>query len=357
MSSQKTDIKTSNRKDEHIFYALNQENNYNSFDDIELIHSSLPKYDLDEIDLSTSFAGKTYEFPFYINAMTGGSTKSKEINRKLSKVANDTGILFVTGSYSPALKNESDDSFSVTREENKKLLLATNIGIDKNYKAGLKAINDLNPLFLQVHVNLMQELLMTEGSRNFIEWENNLKEIVENITIPIVLKEVGFGMDVNTIKKAISLGVKTFDISGRGGTSFSYIENARSKNGDNYLNDWGQTTVVSLIRAIDYLKTNELSDKIEILASGGVRNPLDIIKALVLGAKGVGISRVMLQIIEENNIDESIKIIEHWKVMCKKIMCALNVKSIDELKNVETIFYGKTLDMVLHTLSRDKNYK
>ena len=104
---------TTNRKDEHIRYALEQKSSYNSFDDVELIHSSLPLYDLDEVDLSTEFAGRKWDFPFYINAMTGGSDKGREINQKLAQVAEACGILFVTGSYSAALKDPADDSFSV----------------------------------------------------------------------------------------------------------------------------------------------------------------------------------------------------------------------------------------------------
>ena len=104
---------TTNRKDEHIRYALEQKSSYNSFDEVELIHSSLPLYDLDEIDLSTEFAGRKWDFPFYINAMTGGSEKGKEINQKLAQVAEACGILFVTGSYSAALKDPTDDTFSV----------------------------------------------------------------------------------------------------------------------------------------------------------------------------------------------------------------------------------------------------
>ena len=216
-----------NRKDDHIKYALEHESEYNSFDDVELIHSSIPKYNLDEIDLSTHFASHDFEFPFFINAITGGSKNAKKINQKLAKVANECNLLFVTGSYSAALKNSDDDSFNIVKKENPDLQLATNIGIDKNYTAGITAIKALNPLFLQVHVNLMQELIMPEGSRNFNEWENNLKEFVQNIEIPNILKEVGFGMTEDTMKHGIRVGIKTFDISGRGGTIFAVIENRR----------------------------------------------------------------------------------------------------------------------------------
>ncbi|MDO5089032.1 MAG: type 2 isopentenyl-diphosphate Delta-isomerase, partial [Leptotrichiaceae bacterium] len=322
--------------DEHINYALKYESVHNSFDDMELIHCSIPEYNIEDIDISVNFAGSKFECPFFINAMTGGSQKGKEINRKLAKVAKKCNLLFVTGSYSAALKNPDDSSFRIVREENKNLLLGTNIGADKDYKAGLKAIKDLNPLFLQIHVNLMQELIMSEGSRNFSKWQENIKGFAENIKIPLILKEVGFGMSEETIKKGMELGIKTFDISGRGGTSFAYIENARRKNTFSYLNDWGQTTVVSLLSVKKYM------EDVEIIASGGIRNPLDIIKSLVLGAKGVGISRTILKLIEESSVENVIEIMNSWKNECKMIMCALNSKNTDELKNVKYILYGKT---------------
>ena len=327
-----------NRKDDHIKYALEHESEYNSFDDVELIHSSIPKYNLDEIDLSTHFASHDFEFPFFINAITGGSENAKKINQKLAKVANECNLLFVTGSYSVALKNSDDDSFNIVKKENPDLQLATNIGIDKNYTAGIAAIKALNPLFLQVHVNLMQELIMPEGSRNFNEWENNLKEFVQNIEIPIILKEVGFGMTEDTIKQGIGLGIKTFDISGRGGTSFAFIENMRRKNSLDYLNNWGQTTVSCLLNLKDY------TDKVEIIASGGVRNPLDMIKCLVLGAKAVGLSRTILELAVKYDVENIIKIVENWKIECKMIMCALNAKNIKELQNTKYVLYGKTLE-------------
>ena len=119
-----------NRKDQHIRYALEQSSSYNSFDEIELIHRSLPLVDLAEIDLTTHFAGRDWEVPFYINAMTGGSKRAKEINQKLAAVAEACGILFVTGSYSAGLKDPNDQSYAV-KKDHPHLLLATNIGIDK----------------------------------------------------------------------------------------------------------------------------------------------------------------------------------------------------------------------------------
>lgn len=324
---------TTNRKDEHIRYALEQKSSYNSFDEVELIHSSLPLYDLDEIDLSTEFAGRKWDFPFYINAMTGGSEKGKEINQKLAQVAEACGILFVTGSYSAALKDPTDVSFSV-KSSHPNLLLGTNIGLDKPVGLGLQTVQEMNPLLLQVHVNVMQELLMPEGERKFRSWYSHLADYSKRIPVPIILKEVGFGMDVKTIERASELGVRTVDLSGRGGTSFAYIENRRSGQRD-YLNQWGQSTMQALLNAQTW------KDKVELLVSGGVRNPLDMIKCLVFGAKAVGLSRTVLELIETYTVEEVIGIVQGWKEDLRLIMCALNCATIADLQNVDYILYGK----------------
>ena len=322
-----------NRKDDHIKYALKYQSHYNSFDDIELIHSSLPKYNVNDIDLSTHFAGQSFEFPFYINAMTGGSEKGKAVNHKLAQVAQAIGIVMVTGSYSAALKNDEDDSYPTT-DLYPDLKLATNIGLDKPIPAAESTVKAMNPIFLQVHVNVMQELLMPEGEREFHMWRSHLKEYVDNIQCPLILKEVGFGMDLQSIKDAYDIGITTVDISGRGGTSFAYIENQRGRD-RSYLNTWGQTTAQSLINA------QSMIDKMDILASGGIRHPLDMVKCLVLGAKAVGLSRTVLELVERYPVDDVIAILNSWKEDLRMIMCALNCKKITDLRQVNYILYGQ----------------
>ncbi|HGI3631383.1 TPA: type 2 isopentenyl-diphosphate Delta-isomerase [Streptococcus agalactiae] len=322
-----------NRKDDHIKYALKYQSPYNSFDDIELIHSSLPKYNVNDIDLSTHFAGQSFEFPFYINAMTGGSEKGKAVNHKLAQVAQATGIVMATGSYSVALKNDEDDSYPTT-DLYPDLKLATNIGLDKPLPAAESTVKAMNPIFLQVHVNVMQELLMPEGEREFHMWRSHLKEYVDNIQCPLILKEVGFGMDLQSIKDAYDIGITTVDISGRGGTSFAYIENQRGRD-RSYLNTWGQTTAQSLINA------QSMMDKMDILASGGIRHPLDMVKCLVLGAKAVGLSRAVLELVERYPVDDVIAILNSWKEDLRMIMCALNCKKITDLRQVNYILYGQ----------------
>lgn len=175
---------------------------------------------------------------------------------------------------------------------------------------------------------------MPEGERQFRLWQHNLQDYANQISVPLVLKEVGFGMDVKTIAKAYEMGIRTVDLSGRGGTSFAYIENRRSGQRD-YLNDWGQSTMQALLNAQDW------KDKMELLVSGGVRNPLDIIKCLVFGAKAVGLSRTMLELVENYSVDVVISIVEGWKEDLRLIMCALNCKKIEDLQEVDYLLYGK----------------
>ncbi|WP_019793832.1 type 2 isopentenyl-diphosphate Delta-isomerase, partial [Streptococcus sobrinus] len=301
---------------------------------VELIQSSLPKYDLAEIELKTHFAGRDWDFPFYINAMTGGSNKAKAVNRKLAQVAEACGLLFITGSYSPALKNPDDDSYDV-RSLTPQVLLGTNIGLDKPVQLGQKAVEGLRPLLLEVHVNLMQELLMPEGEREFKSWLSNLADYAQEISVPVVLKEVGFGMDRKTVQRGLDLGIRTFDISGRGGTSFAYIENQRAQQDRSYLNQWGQSTVQTL------LNLGDLRNRAEILASGGVRHPLDMIKALVLGARAVGLSRTILELVERYPVEKVIAIVDGWKDDLRLLMCALNCRTLTDLRQVDYLLYGK----------------
>ena len=228
----------------------------------------------------------------------------------------------------------SERSIVCGQKDHPHLLLATNIGIDKEPDLGLRTVEELQPLFLQVHVNLMQELLMPEGERIFHTWKDHLKSYGQGFPVPVVLKEVGFGMDPKTVQAALDAGIKTVDISGRGGTSFAYIENRRGGNRA-YLDDWGQSTAQCLLQLQDQM------DQVEVLASGGIRHPLDMVKALVLGARGVGLSRVFLEMVETKSIEEVIVLVQGWKEDLRLLLCALGCQNLKEVREVDYLLYGK----------------
>lgn len=304
------------KKEEHIKYALMQSKRNNSLESIRLKYHSIPNVNIQDVDISTKFCGLTHKIPFYINAITGGELISNNINKRLEYISKKLGIFMFSGSYSPALKK---DFYYYPKN------LGVNIGADKNVENIKKAVNNTNAKILQIHVNPIQEFMMINGDINFSMWEENISKAVEQIKIPIILKETGFGMSDETFLKAISLGIKTVDISGKGGTDFSYIEDMRSSKNRSYLYNIGYSTKDSLLISQKY------QDKLEILASGGIENPLDIVKCLSLGAKAVGISYYILKLLYEKEDDEIIEILKEWIYEIKAIMAITNSKNIKEL--------------------------
>jgi isopentenyl-diphosphate delta-isomerase len=188
---------------------------------------------------------------------------------------------------------------------------------------------------LQIHVNTPQEVVMPEGDRVFSDWKKNIEEITHGLHIPVIVKEVGFGMSHETITELTNLGATTIDVGGTGGTNFAQIENARrSKREFDFLEGWGQSTVISLLEA-EYANVEA-----DILASGGIRNSLDIVKSLALGAKSVGISGTVLNSLMNDGVDETVQLIVDWKEEIRKIMSMLNAATVDELANTNLLFSG-----------------
>lgn len=182
-------------------------------------------------------------------------------------------------------------------------------------------------------------MIMLEGDRNFVNLKENIINIKNNVNIPVIVKEVGFGMDRKTLEKLKKLGIKTIDISGKGGTNFALIENKRRKIPFDTLNDFGLTTVESLLEA-------NIVSNLEIFASGGIMTPMDVVKALALGSKAVGMAGYFLRLVTENSLSNAIKKFEHFILEVKTIMTILNAKKIDELKTKELIFDQYLLNFI-----------
>lgn len=169
----------------------------------------------------------------------------------------------------------------------------------------------------------------------------NIEAIVNAVDVPVIVKEVGFGMSKETYKSLLNVGVTYVDVSGRGGTNFVDIENERRSNKDmDYLSNWGQSTVESLLESSDF------QDKLNVFASGGLRTPLDAVKCLALGAKAVGMSRPFLNQVEQAGITQTIEYVESFLDHMKKIMTMLDAKDINELTHKDMIFNTELLSWI-----------
>ncbi|WP_238786623.1 type 2 isopentenyl-diphosphate Delta-isomerase [Vagococcus coleopterorum] len=341
-----------NRKDQHVALANEQYQvqAMSDFDQVRFVHQSLPQIDLADVSLKTRFAGLDLDYPFYINGMTGGSEKTAIINQQLAEVAKATGIAMATGSVSAALKHpETAASYQIVREVNPDGLVFANLGAEHSVENGKKAVALLKADAIQIHVNAPQEMIMPEGSREFSTWLDSIKAMVEGVGVPVIVKEVGFGMSRDTISQLSSIGVKTIDISGRGGTNFATIENARRPEQElDLLANWGQSTAISLIEAYNFSMTHD------ILASGGIRNPLDMAKALALGAKACGLSGQILELVQKQGVEETIKIVNSWKDQLQTIMTLLGCRKVSDLKQTDLVLTGSVKDWCD---VRDLNYR
>lgn len=309
------------RKKDHIRLALADKTTLTSLDAYAIDYNSVPRFGLDNLDTSTTICNKKWQFPFFINAITAGGEECNKINQDFMEVSKACGIEFFPGSYSPALKDKNDEAAYPKG-------YSINLGLDKDPNLILDAIEKTKAQYIQLHTNPLQEIVMPEGDHNFESWLSTLTEVSKKSPIPVILKETGFGMNEETIKLAIDLNLAAVDVSGMGGTNFARIENGRREDKSTYLENIGYTTAESLEFAAPY------RDKIDIIASGGIRNPLDVVKCLALGAKAVGVSKAFLEILVNDGKEALIDEIEKWKKELKFLMILMNAKNIDEL-------YGK----------------
>lgn len=331
------------RKNEHVKIALSQTDAPQSdFDKMRFVHQSIPTIDVQDVNLTAKTSEFTMNYPVYINAMTGGSDWTKKINEKLAIVARETGLAMAVGSTHAALRNtRMAETFTIARQTNPQGIIFSNVGADVPVDKAKEAVELLEAQALQVHVNSPQELVMPEGNREFAYWLDNIGQIVNQVNVPVIIKEVGFGMSKETYRALLDVGVKYVDVSGKGGTNFVDIENERRTNKDmSYLSAWGQSTVESLLESTAY------QPQLNVFASGGVRSPLDAVKSLALGAKAVGMSRPFLIQVEENGITSAVEYVESFLGHLKTIMTMLDAKTIEDLKDKPIVFSPELMSWI-----------
>ncbi|AQY51069.1 isopentenyl pyrophosphate isomerase [Listeria weihenstephanensis FSL R9-0317] len=326
----------SRRKDEHIALAYRQyQENASSFEDIRFIPQSLPDFHKEDVALHTYFAGQKFELPFYINAMTGGSARTQKVNQDLAIIAREVGVAMAVGSQSAALKNpDLEDTYKVVRAEHPDGLIFANISADNTVDDARKAVDMLRANALQIHINVAQELVMKEGDRDFSNWLRAIEKIIALQEFPVIVKEVGFGMSREMMQQLQNIGVETIDLGGKGGTNFARIEGDRRRDqAYDFLGDWGLTTAESLLDC--------QNSTAEILASGGIKTPLDVVKCLSLGAKSVGIAGAVLYELKKSDVETTIQVFQGWSNQLKSLMTLLNAKTVAELVHKPLLIQGE----------------
>lgn len=327
------------RKVDHIEHTLSQSlPNTHSFDDITFVHQSIPNMKVEDVNLSTKIGELIVSSPIFINAMTGGGgERTFEINQMLAKIAAKNQMAVAVGSQMSALKDRLQrKSYEVVRKENPNGIVIGNLGSEATIDQAKAAVEMIHADALQIHLNVVQELVMPEGDRDFTSALKRIETIIQNVEVPVIIKEVGYGISRETACQLVDIGVKTIDVGGSGGTNFSKIENLRRDHQLTPFNDWGIPTTAAIC------EVKQTYPDLSVIGSGGILDTLHIAKALALGASSVGVAGVFLRKLTnegEEALDNFVKMI-HEELSF--LMTALGVSTVDQLQDVPLIINGKT---------------
>jgi isopentenyl-diphosphate delta-isomerase len=319
---------------------------------VKLIHNALPEIDFDAVDTSQKFLGHNFKAPIIIDSMTGGTPEATKINSRLSLAAEKFGLGMGLGSQRAGLlSSELAETYSIARSNAPNAFLVANIG-GAQLSKGLK-IKDIKNMIqmieadaLVVHLNPLQELIQPEGEPKYKGVLSRIKEICSNFDIPIIVKEVGAGISMNVAKRLQSAGVSAINVAGSGGTSWAGVEKLRAETAhdSNKINlgelfwDWGIPTAVSLIEV-------RKSVKIPVIASGGIRNGLEIAKCVTLGANMCGMAFPFLRHASKS-LESLYEFTSRTLIELRSAMFLVGSKNINQL--------GKTRFMVTGELAKVK---
>lgn len=332
------------RKLDHIEISLKediQSRTKNGFDDITFVHRALPEINRDEIELTCDFFGRKIGAPIIIAGMTGGHEKAEEINRNLALAATELNIPMGVGSQRAGIEDEKlAPTYSIARETAPDIFLIGNLGavqFSKGYgiEEAKKAVEMIDANALAIHLNPLQEAIMPEGDTDFKGALRGLEEL-KDLDVPVIAKETGAGIAMEEAKLIEKAGAAGIDVGGLGGTSFSAVEYYRRKGFEKTFWDWGIPTAVSTIECIEGTKLN-------IISTGGVRNGLEVAKALSLGAVACGIAHPLLSGAVKGK-DEVLNTLNRVIEELKTAMFLTGARTIEELRNVDTVITGMTKD-------------
>ncbi len=338
------------RKHDHIEICAREDvgQNYVYWDDVKLLHNPLPEVDFEEIDTSATIFGRKLKAPIVMSAITGGYGKAEEINRNLASVAEQFGLGMGVGSQRAALENpEVARTYSVIKEFEIPLRIG-NLGVPQlihqggkpplDVEDGRKAMEMVDAHILAVHMNYLQEIVQPEGDTKS---KGGLKALERFASaLPVLAKETGAGIPKETALRLKKAKVKGLDVGGLGGTSFAAVEYYRAKSvGDSTrVNigrtfwDWGIPTPVAVVVA---------NVGLPIIATGGLRNGLDVARALSVGASCGGMAGRFLPAALEGRealVAEVGTILDELRAA----MFLVGAKDIAELASAKAIMTGRS---------------
>lgn len=288
----------SERKLEHLALCAAGDvegRNSNLLEEVQLLHESLPELSLDEVDASVELFGRTLHCPVVITGMTGGAPEAGEINRALAGVAQKLGFAFGVGSQRAMLREPALAASYEVRDVAPDALLLANLGAvqarDLDTEGVARLVARIGADALCIHLNPAQELVQDDGDRDFRGCLDAIERLARELRTPLVVKETGCGLSPHVLARLEAAGIGWVDVSGAGGTTWTGVEALRGSRRQRALGaelrEWGIPTAASVV----YARRAGL----RVIASGGVRGAVDVVRALALGAHAAGMALPFLR--------------------------------------------------------------
>jgi isopentenyl-diphosphate Delta-isomerase len=329
------------RKDDHVELcatdAVAFKERTNLFEEVTLVHQSLPDVSLDELDTSVELFGKKLRAPLFIASMTGGTSRTGGINQALAQLAEERGYGFGLGSQRAMQKRpESASSFEVRAVAPKALVLG-NIGIvqarDQSTASVRALVDAVGADALFVHMNPAQELIQPGGDRDFRGGTETFARLVRELGVPVVAKETGCGVSREVARRLAQVGVRHVDVSGAGGTSWVGVETLRAEGETEALGrllwDWGIPTAASVALVA--------GEGLVPIATGGIKTGLDVARAIALGASAAAIARPVLQAYLDGGRPQAEKLLDRVERELRAVMLLTGSRTLADLKRAPRV--------------------
>ncbi len=347
------------RKDEHLEIAIQHDIEgplTTWFEYVRFVHNALPEVAVEEVDTSVEFLGKKLSAPIMIEAITGGSEKAFEVNKRLAEIARELNIAIEVGSQRPMLIDSTlEDSYKIVRYVASEIPVIANIGGTQLRKISLEDVYRLIEVLeadaLSIHLNPVHELVQVEGDRDFKGVIDAICSVAKDLGVPVIVKEVGFGISKEVAERLASCNVYAIDVAGAGGTNWVRIERIRVIS--EYIEpptlyvellDWGLPTAVSIVEA-----RCGAPDKV-VIASGGIRKSVEVALSIALGADLVGLARPAL-------LDATCgtRFVHNIVKGLRKVMALLGAKSVKDLVHVPIVIMDKLAQWICARRLRLRN--
>ncbi len=313
-----------------------------AFDQLSFVHQALTTLNYDSIATETTFLGSKISFPFMISSMTGGSANGLSINKNLAEIAQEIKIPLCLGSIRVCFSDESAVKDFQVKEQAPDVPVLANLGA---VQAGTIPVDDLQEMLkrlevqgLIIHLNPGQELAQPSGDRDFSSVLDNIEQIKDSINLPVIVKETGFGLSPSSVKKLLAMGIDLVDLAGSGGTNWLVVDSYRFADAHSFgetFRDWGLPTAV-ILDALDNFPG-------KIVASGGLRNGVDLAKAISLGASFGAMALPILRVLQDGGRDRLFDYLTSFK---KEFQTAMLLTNSADLLTLSTKPLLKTKNFV-----------